>query len=254
MPASNPLKRKSFADLHLITKDHSFFIIGVNMKIKQHLYDEESPKFPLSVNMALDNVGISSKRLFQRLFHNELGTEYVECSFADVLVSEVNRKPVPYPSWWVEKYGNVCKEERLTAFILPAERLANPCYTSTRVNLSDTDFNKHTNTAAYVKFCYESIFENVSDNKYKNIKHNHFYCGVKSVSVRYTNQSGLHDELDITSWQDTLDGNTIYTGVAKKGGKSCCQMKIEFYNDKLQSNLWLFNVIYRLIHLGLVDF
>ena len=63
MPASNPLQRKSFADLHLITKDHSFFIIGVNMKIKQHLYDEESPKFPLSVNMALDNVGISSKRL-----------------------------------------------------------------------------------------------------------------------------------------------------------------------------------------------
>ena len=233
MPASNPLQRKSLADLHLITKEHSFFVIGVNMKIKQCLYNEETPKFPLSVNMALDHVGISSKRLSQRLFHNDLGTEYVECSFADVLVSKVKQKHVPYPSWWVEKFGNVCKEEKLTAFILPTERLTNPCNTSTRVNLSDTDLNKHTNTAAYVKICYESIFENVFDNKYKNIKHNHFDCGVKSVSVRYTSQSRLHEELDITSWEDTLDGNTVYMDVAKKGGKSCCQMKIEFYNDRL---------------------
>ena len=204
------------------------------MKFNKYLYSEQSPKFPLSVHMELDHVGKSSKCVHGRLYHEDTKTEYVESIGTDVLVSEQTEKAVPYPDWWVEKFAPLCKNGKLLTLVLPEDKLQNPCHTSKIVSLSETDFYKHTNIASYLKFGYESIFRNIFNNSYKKINMNHFDSGVKSLTVAYTGQSRIHDELDITTWEDSTDDSTVYGKIEKKGGRPCCHMKMEFYNEKVQ--------------------
>ena len=59
---------------------------------------------------------------------------------------------------------------------------------------------------------------------------------MKSVTLEYTGQSVVHDELDVTTWEDEIEENVMY-GKIEKNGYECCPMKMEFYNDKLQSML-----------------
>ena len=104
---NNPPQLKSFADLHHILHENTFFMVGVGININKHFYDEDSPKFPLSVNMKLDHVGKSSKRLLFQLYHNDVATEYATVQWDDVLVSDVDLKPVAYPAWWMEKFAHL---------------------------------------------------------------------------------------------------------------------------------------------------
>ena len=222
---------ESFADLHHLTEEYNFYMIGMHMKFDKYLYSEQSPKFPLQVDFKLDNIGKSSKCVSHRLYHNNF--MYIECLATDVLVSQATNKSAPYPSWWVKKFAPLCKNERLPQLVLPVERLENPCHTRTDVGLSETDVYKHTNAASYIKYCYESIFRNVSKRCYKNFKSNHLDSGVKCVAATYTGQSRLLDVLDIVTWEDSANDNTVYCKIFKHTGEECCDMKMEFYNDNI---------------------
>ena len=235
--SNDTLQQKSFADLHLLTESFHFYMVSIDMKFSKYLYSEQSPKYPLSVHIELDNVGKSSRRCTHRLYHNDVGVDYASFICTDVLVSKETKKPVPYPDWWINKFSPLCKNDRQAKFALPQDRLQNPCKTSTVVNLSDTDVYKHTNTGCYLKFCCESIFRNISRNVYKNINQNHFDSGVRSVNLVLAGQSVVDDELDITTWEDSMDNNIMYGQIVKKEGDICCYMKIEFYNDNTQPQL-----------------
>ena len=234
---SDKHQQKSFADLDLLAKAYNFYAIRLDVKINKYLYNENSPKYPLSVTVTLDYVGKSSKRTIHRIFHqDDLETPYVECILTDVLVSQDTMKPAPYPDWWIEKYAPLCKRDKLPNLVLPTVNEQTHCRTSTVVNLSDTDIYKHTHITSYIKYFYDSVYRNISNNGYKNISQNHFDSGVKSVSLEYTGQSIVHDELDITTWEICND-NVVYGTIEKKGGNECCRIKMEFYNEKVQPML-----------------
>ena len=234
---SDTLQEKSYIDLHHLTEKHNFFMTGIVLKISKHLYNEQSPKYPLTAHVKLDYVGKSSKRVTYRLYHNDVGIDYVSSICTDVLVSNETHRPVPYPEWWIKKFAPLCKNDRISNFALPKDRLQNPCWTSTEVSLSDTDIYKHTNTSNYIKFCCESIFKNISKKVYKKISQHHFDSGVKSLNITITGQSEVHDVLDIHTWEDSIDENTVYGQIVKRGGTTCCFIKIDFYNDNIQSLL-----------------
>ena len=228
---SDALQQKSWVDLHLLAKSFNFYVVAIDMKFSKNLYSETSPKFPLSVCISLDYVGKSSRRSTHRLCHNDVEKDYVSVICTEVLVSPETKKPVPYPNWWIEKYAPLCENDKLVSFALPKDRLQNPCKTSTTVDKSDTDYYNHTNTGSYIKFFCESIFRNISKNAYKNICQNHFDSGVKSINLTLAGSALLHDELDIITWEDSIDENIAYGEIVVKEGNTCCDMKIEFYND-----------------------
>ena len=75
------------------------------------------------------------------------------------------------------------------------------------------------------------FLKNISKNAYKNISQNHFDSGVKSINLTLAGSALLHDELDIITWEDSIDENIAYGEIVRKGGNPCCDMKIEFYNN-----------------------
>ena len=203
------------------------------MKLSKHLYSELSPKYPLTIYASLDYVGKSSRRCSYRLYHDNVETEYASCVCTDVLVSQETQRPVPYPEWWIQKFAPLCKNDKLATFALPEDNLQNPCLTSTLVNLSETDVYKHTNASNYIKYCCESVYKNILKNVYNKIGQNQFNSGVKSYNLTVSDQSEVHDKLDIQTWEDSLDDNTVFGQIVKRGGKAICCMKLEFYNDTI---------------------
>ena len=234
--SNNHLQQKSFADLHLFTEDFYFYSTRLDVKINKYLYEEQSSKFPLFATIALDNVGKSSKRSTLSLHHTDVEMAYVECILTSVLVSQETKKAVPFPEWWVDKFKHLCKNDKQEKLFIPTEGLRNHCHSKALVNLSDIDVYKHTNTASCLKYFYESIYRHILSKGYTNISQNHFESGVKSVTLEYTGQSVVHDELDVTTWEDEIEENVVY-GKIEKNGYECCHMKMEFYDDKLQSML-----------------
>ena len=122
-------------------------------------------------------------------------------------------------------------------FVLPADRPEKICYTTYQINYSDLDINKHANNSSYVKICYESVVKNVVNHAYQHISQENLDAGVKSFLASYENESGLYDELDILSWEDKNDKNVVFAHILKKDGKSCCQVKMEFYNNTYLSKI-----------------
>ena len=219
----------SLADFHEILKNHLFFIVSAKVTIHEYFYDEESPKFPLYVNAALENVGKSSKLMSYTLKHPGVETEYVTCSINDVLVSNTSRKPVAYPDWWMQKFAHLCSNKK-HILEFPRDQLADTYTTSYQVNLTDIDTYKHTNWTSYVKFCYESVYKHVYDGKYANIKDNHIASGLKSLSLAYKNESSLYDNLNVVTHEDIHKQNTVHGDVYKDDGTLCVQILMDFYN------------------------
>ena len=230
---NNTSAQNSLADFHVVLQNHLFFVVSANVTIHKYFYDEESPKFPLYVNASLDHVGRSSKRLSYRLYHPDVETEYVTCHVDDVLVSNISRKPVGYPDWWVEKFAHLCKGEK-SIFELPRTQLSKTYNTSYQVTSTDIDTYKHANWSSYVKFCFESVYKNVYENKYDKITQNHIDSGLKSFSLVYKNESSLYDNLNICTREDKFDETVVYGDVFKEDGTLCFQMLMDFYNNSIK--------------------
>lgn len=206
--------RCSLLDLGKVFQDHLVFVLGANVKIYKPFYEFETPKYPLHIITKLKYLGKSSKTLAYELYHSNSNTLYVECDVTDVLVSMQERKPVAYPDWWIQKYGDLVTSERADLRINPVPT-CQQVVSEVKVGDSDIDSYKHTNWSSYLKFCYNSLNEHVLSSSYQNVGQLELKAGLKSCNLIYKAESNLGDILTLNSWDSDRVKNRVCFEVLK---------------------------------------
>ncbi|XP_060071900.1 uncharacterized protein LOC132551774 isoform X2 [Ylistrum balloti] len=218
----------SFADFNQLLMDNFFFIATANLSIERQLYDEFTPKFPLSVTIHLDFVGRSSFLLTSSLAH--MDTEpYAVCKVQSVLVNSTTRKPTPFPDWWRRKYlHNTCLSGTALKMKDLLEAKIDQCYQhDVIVYPRECDSYFHTNWSNYVRYCSDTVSFGVLHKKFKNITEKTLEHGIKELEISLLRESNVGDKLNIVSWE-TNDGLNFRI---LKDSHACAQMSMSFFQD-----------------------
>lgn len=223
----------SIVDTHLLMKDHLLFIVGIKLDVQRNLYDAEVPKYPLEVDVSVSHVGNSSSRRHYRLFQSGMrNQELLNCVIDDVIVSKSTRKAAMFPSWWLEKYDHLrLPKERL---VLPEPATRDNIFSDEfLVDFEHTDHNKHTTTAAYIRFCFNAAFRHIQKSDYKNVTEEHFGTGTKSLTVLFFKESSLGKKLIVQSWES--GPGILNFQIRNEKYDLCCSVMVDFHKSDCKS-------------------
>lgn len=222
----------SFLDSHQLLAKDLYFIATAKLHIDKEFHNSNAPKFPLTMDKVLSFVGNSSFRLDSTLNHPENSKPYATCSVQTVFVDSTTRKPKVLPDWWKEKYACDLKKENHLKF---EDFVKNDSITYHSFPLTvcprDTDSYHHSNWTSYIRFCYDACVHGVANSQYRNITEASIEQGIKTLDVTFKNESSDGDNLDIVSWEDQDDNNTIRFEV-RKDHVICCLVNICFYSTE----------------------
>ena len=183
---------------------------------------------PLKIITELDYVGHTSQALKTKI-QNEDGKVLATEHMVFVCVNEESRRPVPFPSWFREKYAAFTKPKNQ---ILAKEKVAKPengffSY-KMKTAFSDTDTNLHVNQAHYVRYCVDCAETATAAGFYSGIKENFLLYGAKSLTTLYSGESRAGEELIIHTWEDASNPLLLYFQIEKEE-KAICFFTIEMY-------------------------
>lgn len=210
-----------------ILKNHFMFIVGANIKIEKDFHKPEAPKFPLYMKTGLKHVGKTSKTLYYDLYHAGTDQLYFTCDITDVLVSESNRKSVSFPEWWLEKYANSVTSPKAPPCTEPMPS-GQVLSTNVRVWASDTDTHKHVNWATYLRYCYESLYDHVTNQAYGSVDKNALDAGIQTVNLIYSREANYGNNLVVLSWDSSVISKTVNFNVMRDADM-CCHCNLTFF-------------------------
>ncbi|XP_021380334.1 uncharacterized protein LOC110467470 [Mizuhopecten yessoensis] len=219
---------ESFADIYKILQDNLMFTATTNLSIKRPLYDDFTPKFPLSVTVKLDYIGRTSILTTSTLAHTH-SNPYAVCKLQSILVDPATRKPTSFPDWWRQKYANDSAVDGSALIMKDLPDVdVDQCYQhDVIVNPRDCDAYSHTNWANYVPYCSDACRFGLLQNRYKNITDSSLENGVKELEMSFRKESSVGDTLKIISWE-TGDGLNFRV---LKNNDTCVQMTMHFFED-----------------------
>ena len=204
----------------------------MRIDISESFHKFENPKFPLYVDVEVTHYGKSSSRKVYTLLHENSSSPYAVCQIDDVLVDGKSRKPMPFPSWWQEKFSyiNCAPKEPLDRW--PSSvNLVMIVKEDYLVLYEDIDTNVHTNYSTYVKFCYDSIYKGVCDAKFRMLKSEHLTRGCKSMTMTFHGETNYRDLLTVELFEDSARFGGVFCYVRKANGDKCCTVCFEFYSE-----------------------
>lgn len=184
------------------------YMLNFELEIDEALYTAETPKFPLIIDNHIKYVKRSSRLMESILRHPDVDRPYAKTSGIDINMDPETRKPKPFPSWWTDHYGFPQDGPRRD-FKLPQKPKENVYSSKHRVYFSDTDENKHMNYTVYVRFCCDSLCENILSGKY-GAGLNVYEIGLKKMQMTYLNECNLGDILTVESWEDDVTKYTYH--------------------------------------------
>ena len=225
--------RDSIVDTHKLIEEHFLFIVSMKIEISDNFYQSESPKFPLRMDIELTHRGNSSSRKVYTLFHERLESPYAVCKIDDVLVNGETRKPMTFPSWWKQKFHYINGGPKNTIGEWPAtsDELVKVMEEEYTVLYGDIDHNRHTNYSTYIKFCFDSIFNGVSNLKFKMVGSGNLDRGIKIMEMTFHGETNYRDTLIVELFEDYDKPNCVFCNVRKANHEvKCCSIFFEFYS------------------------
>ncbi|CAL1533900.1 unnamed protein product [Lymnaea stagnalis] len=150
-------KMCSFMYWDTLLKDRTFFVGSVQYNFTRILYARDVPKWPLDVKFSFGGIG-STSLLQKSEFFLVNSQELVMSRLTKLIaVDRQSRRPVPHPDWYREKMTG--KEVPLDDLIFTGfQRPQKGTFVrKIQIVLSDTDRNRHTNFASYVRFGLDTL-------------------------------------------------------------------------------------------------
>ncbi|BFZ22274.1 hypothetical protein BsWGS_25313 [Bradybaena similaris] len=213
---------KAFLDWPTVSNGRYTFVSSTELRMSQDLYNPEIPKWPLDAKFSLGNVGNTSiANVIEFYVHGKAQHLWTNVTQL-VCIDSTTRKPTPLPDWFKEQYkGKGCLEKGF--IVKPFERPPITFVQPVTVSWSDTDIQKHTNFASYVRFALDCLHaavreepgdstKNSTPTKSKEATHNGSEINSETVT---TSESVLnHDGSDgnpqskSSSKHATTNGNT----------------------------------------------
>ncbi|KAL4228956.1 hypothetical protein ACF0H5_011996 [Mactra antiquata] len=214
-----------------------FYMLNYELKVDYKFHLLDSPKFPLILDTTVKYIKRSSRCVDMTLCHPSLQKPYAVASLLDVNMDPISRVPKPFPAWWKEHFKFPDKGER-REFKLPPKPSVGVFTSQHRVEFSDTDENKHTNYAVYVRMAFNSMCENILWKRYGQDL-DVYEIGLNTLQITYQNECGIGDTLTVSSWEGKEAKLTFFFEI-HNSDVLCATLSMSFYNmldEKSFSNL-----------------
>ncbi|KAK7482488.1 hypothetical protein BaRGS_00026305 [Batillaria attramentaria] len=239
---------QTFLSVDRLYVDHNLFQGSAKLDISKALYDISLTKTPLTLEKELLFVGKSSLNVKTDVILSPLGIKLASCEVQSVLVDRETRRPVPFPDWWMEMYGQFSSPEKQLKVVAEKEPLDVEAAIKTGAQVSsesepfdcgvtsvdmvvcasDTDVYGHTNWSAYLKYCIDALASvshcRKSDYMLKR--------AVKTAQIAYKNEGSLGQKIHVRYWRKKMTPNCVHFNVV-----SCADIEqmlsyacVEFYD------------------------
>lgn len=189
--------------------DHVLYMLNFQLDIDTAFYTVDAPKYPLIIDSSTIFLKKSSRCIESVLRHPDVNRPYAKWSGIDVNMDPEMRTPKPFPTWWKEHYKFPSEGQR-REFKMSPKQTRRVFQSEHRVCFSDTDEYKHTNYAAYVRFCCDSFSRNVIVGHY-GTNFDVYETGLKTLQITYLKECKLGALLTVASWEDRdISKETFY--------------------------------------------
>ena len=212
---------------------HSLFMaVWEKIEIFPAFHQETSANFlkilPVKIIGVLDYVGYTSQA-WKGEIQNEDGKVLATERSVFVCVNAESRRPVPFPSWFREKYAAFTKPKNPSQAV---KKVAKPEHVffsyKMKTAFSDTDSNLHVRHSKYMRYCVDCAETATAAGFYSGIKDNFLLYRAKSLTTQNSGESRAGEELIIHTWEDASNPLLLYFQIEKEE-KSICFFTIEMY-------------------------
>ncbi|XP_067686722.1 uncharacterized protein [Haliotis asinina] len=167
--------------------------------------------FPYKVVVTLQHVGRTSL-VWRHHLINELDNKtMVSLDATMVHVDRKTRKPVVFPLWFLDKYGQISKKDIQKPKILMPDIPPSPISFSYCIVAmpSSVDVNAHVNNSEYVRFALDCVAAASRKHLYTHITGDVRSMWLLDMTVYYRREGFEGDRLEVTSWEGGTPGHVV---------------------------------------------
>ena len=218
-----------YLEFDKLAADRYTFMGSVKSSIAHSYYSiPDLTRVPsLRASVCIGYVGTSSFATISTLNCADTGEVYVRNVDQIVSVDKSTRKPMPLPEWWRKKYAPLVVGNK-PLILQPLSQPETMHLYECRVPWSDIDAYRHTNFAAYIRYCSDCATDGVYNGAYPSFTDTLSKYYIKDTSISFYNESNANDTLQISSWEEK-DKKYILRFKGTCNEKNVFQSSIEFY-------------------------
>ncbi|XP_070535533.1 uncharacterized protein [Ptychodera flava] len=222
-----------------ISKDANLFLIANCLDIYPLFYSNFSTQMPAQCDVSVVYVGRTSI-VHEVSFKIKESGEVLATSLAlAVFVNLESRRPRPWPESFTNAYIEKTTVQKPSIHVqfarLPPSDCKLYCH-KTVVSSGDIDMNNHVGNPTYIKYCMDCATFGARDKAYTLIKGDLADYPITCITYFFFNESLLHDELMVTSWEDRAKPFKLYFSIRTEE-KDIMQCTFTFNVRHVGSNL-----------------
>jgi acyl-CoA thioesterase FadM len=207
-------------------------MFGNHMTFSRSLYEKASLNLPMTFDIKINHIGKTSFDLSMKLLDDSTGDEFVTTSRRIVNVNMETKQPALLPETMKESLvqegllGDISepKFEHFGPLSPPKEYFRHKLI----VRHDNMDCLFHTNQAVYTRFAENCAAAATQAGFYKHFKDDICFYLVKKSSVVHVGESFAGDELEVATWQDENDHNTVFFLITRAGKDICYERFVYF--------------------------
>ncbi|XP_046342553.1 uncharacterized protein LOC124123368 [Haliotis rufescens] len=167
--------------------------------------------FPYKIVVTLQNVGRTSLVWRHRMINRLDNKTLVSLDATMVLLNRKTRKPVAFPSWFLDKYGRFTNEAIRKSRILIPDVPPSPMSFSQSIAVmpSSVDVNDHLNNSEYIRFALDCVAVASGRHQYAHVKGDVRRLWLVDLSIYYRREGFQGDDLTVTSWEGDNPGDVM---------------------------------------------
>ena len=236
------------------TLDHNlYYTIGRHWTFSRELHQRAAIEFPMIARLSVSGFGNTSFDEFQTYQDASIdcaasspdasairGEPLISLVYRVVNVHPEKHVPMKLPDDAMKALsGRLVPGDKRFPAIRPPTVVPSPAFSCRiRVRYADIDAYQHTNTSSYIKFALECAAHAAEAGFYTSVKGDPAFYRVKTSSSMYLMESGVGDELTMSTWEHDENKMLLNFAAINKQNKIIYFTSIEFFdndNDSLEA-------------------
>ncbi|ELU18193.1 hypothetical protein CAPTEDRAFT_219915 [Capitella teleta] len=210
--------------------NEDMIVLGNHVTMSDSLYEKASFNLPMTLEMSLLHFGNTSVDSKIAIIDDRTGDEFASSIRRLVCIDVKTSRPTAIPDAWKDVVAPDWAQTSSVPAFKPFDPFKPPkkqFRQKVLVQHDDTDYLAHTNQASYTRYAENCAAVASKAGFFDNFKGDICFYPVRKLSVAYAGESFPGDELEISTWQDGMDADTVYFHVSKHG-KDVCYLKMDF--------------------------
>lgn len=200
------------------SKDEEYIILRQHCKISPQFYEDINihTHFNPRIMFWCHEVGKTSLNMKVNLLSLDSDHVYATNIRKAVNFNMKTKKAVPNNTFYLEQAERINSLRPSFKWLTFPKELPTKRFTVKKRPLySDTDYMNHVNNASYVKFCLDCCACAAQAKFYIHFEADFIYP-VLDVDIQYLGESYANDDLEISTWQSTVNISDIYCIIRRK--------------------------------------